>query len=157
MPSSCAAPLASRPMRMMWCSSAACWRSRASALSLARRFWFKPDENPVAPKFDRKELLARILVTAGRLARERIEIPPVPRATYPAFAVDAFLDRAFAERAALMRAMVAPGDQLATDAEHADLVCSGGDHLAPAVDDLVRLGDVDFLHRHAPDCCCASP
>ena len=54
-------------------------------------------------------------MAAGRLAGQRIEIPAVPGAADPALSVAALFDAAFAERSALMRAVVVHGRPLAVE------------------------------------------
>lgn len=71
-----------------------------------RRLGREPDEHLALAHFNGVGFLPGIFMPARRCAGQRIEIPAVPGAADPAFVVDPPLDRAFAQGAALMRAMV---------------------------------------------------
>ncbi len=74
------------------------------------------------------------VVEAGRLARERVVVPAVPGA-----AQQAVLDGAFAQRAALVRALVVEGAELALDARHADRLQAAGDGLDASLGQLLQV------------------
>ena len=73
---------------------------------LVRRFGLKPDKDFLAAQFNRVRPLAGVFMSARRGAGQRIEIPAVPGTPDPAFSLDANLDRAFAERPALVWAVI---------------------------------------------------
>jgi hypothetical protein len=91
---------------------------------------------------DLERVRRRLVVEAGRGARERAVVIAVPRA-----AQQAVLDRALAERAALVRAVVVQRGELPVVVDERDALVPGSDGGDPAFRELVGGEDAMPVHR----------
>ena len=70
------------------------------------------DIDAIIAYIDIEHVLTGILMPARRLAGQRVEVPAMPWAAQPAFALDALFNRTFTERPALVRTLIVHGGVL---------------------------------------------
>ena len=107
------------------------------------RLGLEPNEDLAVANVDREQLLARILVATGRCPGQRIEIPAVPGTTDPALAVHPFLDRPFAQGAALVRAAIVHRRPLPVEVHEAERGGPRGHRLDPPLRQVLDAADLD--------------
>ena len=108
-----------------------------------------PDVDPVLPLLDRVGAQP-VTVASGRLAGERIKVPPVPRAAQPALFLHAFLDRSFPQRSALVGTRILQGAVLAVVTCQRNRGRPRGHHRDATFLEPGRIQDLVPMHFHDP-------
>ena len=120
--------------------------------ALVRGLGLEPDEDGALTNLHRVQRLPAVRVAAGGLAGQRIEVPAMPGAADPALPIGTGFDRAFTQRAALVRAAVVHRGPLALEVRQADRLAARCHGLDAALGQLVDTGHTEpfqrvFIHR----------